>query len=66
MKPIGMEQNNETVIKQDANKLLGDYSYSWNKIITLNYDIQVNIVGVNILQNWSAKITYYIMWRISK
>ena len=66
MKLIGMEQNNETVIKQDANKLLGDYSYSWNKIITLNYDIQVNIVGVNILQNWSAKITYYLMWRISK
>ena len=66
MKPIGMEQNNETVTKQDANKLLGDYSYSWNKIITLNYDIQVNIVGVNILQNWSAKITYYIMLRISK
>ena len=61
-----MEQNNETVIKQDATKLLGDYSYSWNQIITLNYDIQVNIVGVNILQNWSAKITYYIMLRISK
>ena len=56
-----MEQNNETVIKQDANKLLGDNSYSWNKIITLNYDIQVNIVGVNILKNWSAKITYYLM-----
>jgi len=66
VKPIGMEQTNETVIKQDANKLVGDYSYSWNKIITLNYDIQVNIVGVNILQNWSAKITYYLMWRISK
>ena len=44
-----MEQNNETVIKQDANKLLGDYSNSLNQIITLNYDIQVNIVGVKIL-----------------